>query len=254
MIRNTVPLNYITTRDLRKCKSTAVLAIWRAVNNSSTLGHMSALTIDESYLSFFYLITGAGFWLKSHFIPFLFCKMRCRPQAASAQLSSSKTKSRLIKRSAESHFLPSAALLRALVPAKLIPILRCNTKVWRQTVESLSFPPWPQPGGCFCTAPHSTHSQRLRGEERHLNKLPGDSRTSSKSSQVGIWSLHFAFHKEGSKAVCAGALTLLGGADAPGRAGPDSAACPSPSHHGLNHWGTSSLRKALPTLPKCSRI
>lgn len=46
---------------------------------------MSALTIDESYCSFFYLTTGAEFWLKSHLIRFLFGKTRCRPQVTPAQ-------------------------------------------------------------------------------------------------------------------------------------------------------------------------
>lgn len=58
---------------------------------------MSALTTDESYLSFFYLITGAGFWLKSHLIHFL-CKTWCRPRVTTAQLRSSENKQQIDQR------------------------------------------------------------------------------------------------------------------------------------------------------------
>lgn len=195
-MRNTVPLKYITTWDLRNCKSMAVLAIWRAVNNSSTLGHMSALTIDESYLFFFYLITGAGFWLKSHLVCFLFGKTQCRPQVTPAQLSSSENKQQIDQRMCWEPFSahssppvgPDAGQTSGLFPSSGVT-QRFEDRQWRKFVIST-------PASArrpFRTAPHSTHSQRLWGEQGHLNKLTGDSTMSSKSSQVGIWSLHFAF-------------------------------------------------------------
>lgn len=74
---------------------------------------MSALTTDESYLSFFYLITGAGFWLKSHLIHFL-CKTWCRPRVTTAQLRSSENKQQIDQRmhreSFGVHNTPSAGL------------------------------------------------------------------------------------------------------------------------------------------------
>lgn len=70
----------------------------KKVNNSSTLGNILALTIDESYHSSFYLITGAAYWLKSHLICFLFGKMQCRPQVTPAQLSSSENKQQIDQR------------------------------------------------------------------------------------------------------------------------------------------------------------
>lgn len=42
----------VTTGAPRTAKSTTVLVIRKAFNNSGTLGHMSALTTRESYLSF----------------------------------------------------------------------------------------------------------------------------------------------------------------------------------------------------------
>lgn len=156
-MKNTVPLKYITTWALRTSKSTVVLVIWKAFNNSSTLGHMSALTTDESYLSFFYLITEAGFCLNSHLIHFLLCKTRRRPQVTTAQLSTLENKHQIDQRvhweSLGVHNMSPASLWHG--PRFIfIPILRRNMKLWRpgdrQLVKFQSPPaPGPQPAGGF---------------------------------------------------------------------------------------------------------
>ena len=133
-MKNTVPLKYITTRALRTSKSTVVLVIWKAFNNSSTLGHMSALTTDESYLSFFYLIIGAGFWLKSHLMCFLLCKTWHRPQVTTAQLSSSENKQQIDQRMHWEWFgVHNASPVGLWCQPRFvfIPILRYNMKFWR---------------------------------------------------------------------------------------------------------------------------
>lgn len=236
-MRNAVPLTYITTWDLRKWKSMAVLVIWRAVNHSSTLGDMSALTIDESYHSFFYLITGAGFWLKYHLICFRFGELRCRPQMTPAQLSSLENKQLIDQKMCWEPFSalssppmgPAAGQTEGLSPSSGVT-QRFEDRQCREFVFSSP-----------ASAPQSTHSRQLWGEHRHLQKLTGDSRMSSKGSQVGIWSLHFAFRKQGSKVGCAGALTLLGRERLPRWA----VLCSPPSHHASNTgalllWGSSS--------------